>query len=386
MSRAYYNEFDKNAAAWLRELITAGLIAPGDVDERSIIDVFPSDLRGYTQCHFFAGIGVWSHALRKSGFSDDRSVWTGSCPCQPFSAAGDGLAFADERHLWPAFHHLIKECRPELVFGEQVASKDADAWVDLVQTDLEALDYAFGAVPFPAAGIGAPHLRDRLYWVADAESNRHERTGEFCESSRGHGAAYGGAIVGLAHPCCEGPQEQRREWDKPQGLAENFFFGGLVDDQLQQRPTGQSRSGPEHEALGRIESAATPSGLCGNRGLADSAGRLDERGIARPDQRPMAGSNGTMQTEHGSAGPTNGHWRDADWLYCRDGKWRPVEPGTFPLVDGTAKGMVRGSNHGLPINAESTGEGRVMRLRGYGNAINAIQAQIFIESFMEISQ
>jgi len=54
---AYYNENDPKIAAWLRELITAGLIAPGDVDERSICDVQGSDLQGYTQCHFFAGIG-----------------------------------------------------------------------------------------------------------------------------------------------------------------------------------------------------------------------------------------------------------------------------------------------------------------------------------------
>ena len=165
MSRAYYNEFDKYAAQWLRNLIAAGHIAPGDVDERDIRDVRPNDLRGYTQCHFFAGIGVWSYALRLAGWPDDRSVWTGSCPCQPFSAAGKGAGFADERHLWPAFHHLIKERRPSEIFGEQVASKDADSWIDLVQDNLEGMGYAFGAVPFPAAGVGAPHIRERLYWV-----------------------------------------------------------------------------------------------------------------------------------------------------------------------------------------------------------------------------
>lgn len=109
---AYYNEFDPYVAQWLRNLIEAGQIAPGIVDERSIEDVHPSDLRGFTQCHFFAGIGVWSYALRSAGWADDRPVWTGSCPCQPFSAAGKGSGFDDQRHLWPAFHHLIKECKP----------------------------------------------------------------------------------------------------------------------------------------------------------------------------------------------------------------------------------------------------------------------------------
>ena len=129
---AYFNEFDPKAAAWLRELIRRGHIAPGDVDERSIEDVTPADLAGYTQCHFFAGIGVWSYALRRAGWADDRPVWTGSCPCQPFSSAGKGAGFADERHLWPAFHHLIRECGPAVVFGEQVASKDGLGWLDLI--------------------------------------------------------------------------------------------------------------------------------------------------------------------------------------------------------------------------------------------------------------
>jgi len=114
---AYYNEFDPKAAAWIRELIKAGHVAPGDVDERSILDVTPNDLRGYTQCHFFAGIAVWSYALRAAGWPDDRPVWTGSVPCQPFSAAGKGGGFDDERHLWPAFHWLISQCRPPVVLG-----------------------------------------------------------------------------------------------------------------------------------------------------------------------------------------------------------------------------------------------------------------------------
>lgn len=172
---AYYNEYDKKTAAWLRELIRAGHIAPGIVDERSIEDVFPSDLRGFTQCHFFAGIGVWSYALRRAGWSDDRPVWTGSCPCQPFSASGKGVAFADKRHLWPAFNHLIQECKPTVVFGEQVASKNADDWVDLVCADLEAMGYAFGAVPFPSAGVGAPHIRDRTYWMAYSNMPNEQR-------------------------------------------------------------------------------------------------------------------------------------------------------------------------------------------------------------------
>ena len=138
---AYYNEIDPYAAQWLRNLIAAGRIAPGDVDERSIEDVAPYELEKYTQCHFFAGVGVWSYALKRAGWPDDRPAWTGSCPCQPFSSAGQGGRFDDERHLWPAWFHLIEQCRPSVVFGEQVASKNALDWLDLVQADLEGADY-----------------------------------------------------------------------------------------------------------------------------------------------------------------------------------------------------------------------------------------------------
>ena len=294
---AYYNEFDKFAAAWLRQLIKAGHIAPGIVDERSIEDVTPGDLAGFTQCHFFAGIGVWSYALRRAGWPDSRRVWTASCPCQPFSAAGQGVGFADERHLWPAFYHLASQCRPDAIYGEQVASKDAGPWIDLVHTDMEALGYAFGAVPFPSAGIGAPHIRDRLYWVADAQGER-----------RKNGEAYGGS--------------RRQIFTTPAA-----FVG--TGDRLP--INGMANSNNQHERPARHW----------------SQGFIDTRGSGEIDSTS-------------TTGPVNGFWRDADWLFCRDGKWRPVEPGTFPLVNGAAA--------------------RVGRLRGYGNAINAIQAQIFIEA------
>ena len=168
MAKAYYNEIDPYAAQWLRNLIDAGHIASGDVDTRSIVDVKASELTGYTQCHFFAGIGVWSHALRQSGWSDSRSVWTGSCPCQPFSVAGNGEGTNDERHLWPVWFELIKQCRPDVVFGEQVESAIKYGWLDLVQDDVEREDYSLGVAGIPAADIGAPHIRHRLYFVAQS--------------------------------------------------------------------------------------------------------------------------------------------------------------------------------------------------------------------------
>jgi DNA (cytosine-5)-methyltransferase 1 len=174
---AYYNEVDPYRAQWLRNLIDADMIAPGDVDERDIRDIRPDDVAGYTQCHFFAGIGVWSYALRLAGWPDDQAVWTGSPPCQSFSAAGRRTGFDDERHLWPAMHHLIGVCRPAVCFGEQVASPHGLAWMDVVQADLEASRYAVGAFDLSAAGVGAPHARQRLWYVADARGEGWREVG-----------------------------------------------------------------------------------------------------------------------------------------------------------------------------------------------------------------
>jgi len=189
--RAYYNEIEPYAAQWLRNLIAAGHIAPGDVDERSIVEVQPADLAGYTQCHFFAGVGVWSHALRSAGWDDARPVWTGSCPCQPFSTAlQKRKGTEDARHLWPHFFRLIRACQPVVCFGEQVASSDGLAWLDIVCSDLEAADYTVGAVDTCAAGFGAPHIRQRLYWVAHSGGAQRQGAGL---SSRVHaedGAAW----------------------------------------------------------------------------------------------------------------------------------------------------------------------------------------------------
>ncbi|AZQ31052.1 DNA cytosine methyltransferase [Klebsiella pneumoniae] len=339
---AYYNEIDPFAAQWLRNLIAAGHIAPGEVDERSIEDVTPDDLRGFTQCHFFAGIGVWSHSLRLAGWPDDKPVWTGSCPCQPFSAAGKGDGFADERHLWPHFFHLISERRPQHVFGEQVAAGNANAWFDLVQADLEGVGYAFGLVPFTSAGIGAPHIRERAYWVANADSVISDRDGDV----RSNG------------------------WDEH---SDGSHFNGMAN--------ANHRVSDEGETLRSGRDAVLDGSSTNRLGNANLAGL--ERYIR--DDSPAGWQRETGSTPstglHSRPLEVNGFWRDADWLLCRDGKWRPVEPGTFPLVDGAAARMGRVESGVAKVASGN----RVGRLKGYGNAINAQAAAAFIRAYMGVA-
>ena len=328
----YYNEFDPYAAQWLRNLIDAGHIAPGIVDERSIKDVKPADLEGYTQCHFFAGIGVWSHALRQSGWPDSRPVWTGSCPCQPFSAAGNGGGVTDERHLWPVWFNLIRECRPSVIFGEQVEAAVNHGWLDLVQTDLEGEDYACGAVGLPAGGVGAPHIRQRLWFVGHAASLR--QCGRVKDT---HGL-------------------------KPEmlGAGHKSIFGGLAD-------ADSGRHNGRATATGQQEGASTGLASGSTSGeLADTNGTRSAAWISEPNDGEKRNSgifdNGSGQKFSAGFRPEN-FWIDCDWLPCRDGKARPVEPGTFPLAHGATA--------------------RVGRLRAYGNAIVPQVAQAFIEAYLE---
>ena len=388
---AYYNEIDPKAAAWLRELIKQGHIAPGDVDERSISDVKPEDLFKYTQCHFFAGIGVWSYALRKSGWPDDRPVSTGSCPCQPFSSAGKRKGTSDERHLWPHWFHLISQCRPSDVFGEQVASKDGRAWFDTVQADMEALGFAVGAADLCAAGVGAPHIRQRLWFygrsgasghiadvkwreydqpesMADASDDRpqgrlpgwQDTQRQMVNGSTGRDSATQRMVytddTGRSEGC-EGSEAAR------QGRAALAANGTqrMADAEREQR-IGRRSGEAVHEpgAQQRTERLCDVDRMGDTKGIGRDEERADNRGRDVGNRTKGLAARPTGERSNNTAYPTNGYWRDADWLGCRDGKFRPVESGTFPLVNGAAA--------------------RVGRLRGYGNAIVAQVAQTFIEA------
>ena len=401
---AYYNEHDKYAAQWLRNLIAAGEIAPGVVDERDIRDIRPDELLGYTQCHFFAGIGGWSKALRLAGVSDDTCVWTGSCPCQPFSAAGAGAGFADERHLWPAWFHLISQCKPPKIFGEQVASPDALKWFDLVLPDLEASGYAVGVADICAASVGAPHIRQRLWFVADATSSRSGAG--LCDS--------GSAELGRFEPTndCGALALADSNINRCASLpvagihntqcdAESCRCADLVGNTISPRLEGHT--GNVDGASGRSQPVRPTAEAGGSNRLADAEReRVCAHGQGGPDCAPgtLQGIDGQRErlrtdpcasdNDHGAGpSPLNGFWRDADWLYCRDGKWRPVEPGLEPLVARLFEGMGCDSPSEIsPYRAIKDAEGksigqapwRVGMLRAYGNAIVPHVAAVFIEA------
>ena len=355
--RHYYNEFDPFAAAWLRELINDGLIPDGDIDTRSIVEVQPDDLIGYTQCHFFAGIGGWPLALQLAGWPADRPVFSGSCPCQPFSSAGKQQGESDARHLWPEFRRLIEVRRPICVLGEQVASRAGRTWLAAVRADLEGLGYAVGAADLCSASVGAPHIRQRLYFVADANDlGRRPGHGEASEA-RGKMGVWAGAVP-----------------------RDSGALGLLADTADTDRWGG---IGGTQEGIGPIEQRGL--GSSGDRavgGMGDTCGQglpeqQCERGAPPESREPCSG-----QAPVGAGAPSA--WADVVWLPCRDGKTRPVpaESVLQCMVDGVSDGVVPSGDprHGFPL-AQGV-QNRVGLLRGVGNAITPELAATFIRAYL----
>jgi DNA (cytosine-5)-methyltransferase 1 len=340
--RVYYNEWDEFAARWLGELMHDGLIPRGEIDRRSIVDVRPGDLEGFDQCHFFAGIGGWAYALELAGWRG-RRAWTGSCPCQPLSGAGQRKGHADERHLWPAFHNLIAECRPSTVFGEQVASDLGREWVAGIRADLEASRYAVGIADLTVAGVGAPHIRQRLWWVADANGRFSGDGGLQSGGQYGQLAQDGGTRDGMADAS-----------DRHGGGGERGAEAGIGKDRIGRR---RSSSGSEDGGMANADE--------GKRGrLANSESCQRNRASSErfeSDGEPQSGSAPNRQQRP---------WDNGILIRCLDGRSRRVpanekgepEPALFPLATGISN--------------------RVGTLRGAGNAINPWLAADFIRACM----
>lgn len=180
--------------------------------------------------------------------------------------------------------------------NEQIERAIAHGWLDDLQANMEAEGYAVGHCVLGAHSVGAPHIRQRLYWVADSKTTTRI------------GAEQGSN-------------------SKPYGRE----FGGLANTDIARAPESKHRK---------------------NIG-----------------ERSANGSFGSCAD-------------DIEWLYCRDNKYRPIKPGIQPLVNGVTGRVVYSSDPSAPINANATQEARVMRLKGYGNAIQAQTAIAFIKAYM----
>jgi DNA (cytosine-5)-methyltransferase 1 len=400
--RAYYNEHDPYAAQWLRNLMRSGAIPEGDVDERSIVDVSPDDVRGYRQCHWFAGIGGWPYALDLAGWGD-RPVWTGSCPCQPFSAAGKRKAGDDERHLWPAWLRLIRECRPDTIIGEQVEGAVGLGWLDRVFADLENEGYACGAAVLGAHSVGAPHIRQRLFWMADADgrgagNGQLQRGGQYRQQpqdGRDGGMADAGAPRRRALLGTVGTDG--RPEIEPDRHGNIDRLGHAIGAGLEERASLGRDDGPERATAERTGGDA--GGMANSIGAGHAAVQRGQPGevpdgwacVGTSDGPERGGSNSGMgnaasvgrnacrdnrdAAERIEVAPRiagASFWPSAEWLLCTDGKARRVPS----LISGIQPLAAR-----IPLAVDGLGPiSRVGTLRGAGNAICPQVAAEFIKA------
>ena len=326
----YYNEIDPYCIHWLDNLIDAGVIPKGVIDTRPIEEIDPYEIRGFTQYHFFAGLGGWSEALRLAGWPEDQPIITGSCPCQPFSCAGKGQGETDPRHLWPFFYKHIAELGIPVVVGEQVASNDGREWLDALRIDLERTGYVVGCADLPAAGVAAPHIRSRLFWMANTDNGGRQ---QYAPNTGRHGTLDQSS-----------KQIQQSSVDCVHGRMANSDSS-----------SGRNNKAGESESMdGERRSVDIGLGSIAS-GLGDASSTETER--LRSISIPLESEQETGRSSNAI------DWQGVKFIECSDGKARPVKPGICPLA------------HGIP--------GRVGQLRAYGNAIVPQVAAQFVRSAVQ---
>ena len=289
---------------------------------------------------------------------------------------------------------LIAESGPAVVFGEQVASKDGRQWLAGVRADLETLGYGVGAADLCAAGVGAPHIRQRLFWVADAgDAERRwwnqpeeehgaplhstDRCGvvgmadaETSERLRDDGAHDGGRrpsqVGGSGSSCwlpdaeCSPGSAERIDdaRERTPGETGNRAvvaesgdrYIGMAYTDGQRLVEHCQRDGEQEQREQQTSLGHDPSGFGAFRGMGDAS----RGGFAVGWNAPFAWSSGH---DIGASRP------GFEVVVCRDGKARRVAPGV-PLLA-----------YGIP--------GRVAQLRGLGNAIVPQVAAEFITAYLE---
>jgi len=335
----YFNDNEPFVCEWLRNLYPESV-----VDESDIESISSQNLQAFNQCHFFAGVGGWRYALELAGWPWWRKVWSGSCPCQPFSIAGEGKGTDDRRHAWPSFRKLIRKYLPATIFGEQVASPDGRRWLARVRFDLEEMGYAVGAADLCAASVAAPHARQRLFWVANAKAPGPQISGQ-----------------------CGTLEKEEIRRSRLQRFEQRAGDGKKLADSVGfvQR-TGSNVEGFEGSIRGRDSNRPVvnndspgPQGHDRDENRSDQPGRLKEN--------PFRSDRYTI-------------------VDCLDGKRRRVpcpESGIQPLAYGIPRAMGKGRAKNEKLVISSARTSRIGQIKGYGNAIVPELAAEFIRAFLE---
>ncbi len=421
----YYNDNDEKICTWTQAAIDAGVLPKGYLDVRDVKTVDPEFIKGFAQAHFFCGVGGWPLALEFAGVPNDFPIWTASLPCQALSCAGKRLGAKDKkRHLWPAFKKLVAKFLPAVIVGEQSASKAGRQWLAGVRADLEDLGYVVGAADLCAACagesgyqvsfgwkregedeednqegevhwdafedciVGAPHIRQRLYWgavrLADAGGMRFQ-DGRGSDVAACASTERGGAVGGVSDASvgrCHSGQGSRQAGHGKSQLASD---DGCPDCGLADDDAHRSAVEPPARLHDQGQPGDDPTRRGGDVGVADAyRGGTGQRPRNLPrdeGQHEERFKNG----DHASlTDGTDRHWSDFSIVACTDGKHRRVpESALQRLVDGSPACVdAMRAEDGFPLAQKGEVPNRTLLLKGIGNMIVPQLGAIFVQEFM----
>lgn len=294
-------------------------------------------------------------------------VISGGFPCQPFSVAGKRRGKDDDRYLWPEMLRVIEEIRPSWVVGENVAGIVSMA-LDTVLADLENLGYACRAFIIPAAGVCAPHRRDRCAIIASGAAAVENADCWRTESERD------GEIAADAESIRQ--QGQRNNWRQKRRTRFEAWQSERDSDVCNAPGTGlpdwtgskMGKSGQESESE-RSDRVSIPY--------------TDDRGgtLRRHGKLSATESTGKCRKDHTGGTPEYG-----------GGERRPAQPGLGGMADGVSGWLDRGMSvpgywqlepDGVPRIASGV-KSRTDRLKCLGNAVVPQQFYPIFKAIAEI--
>lgn len=222
-------------------------------------------------------------------------IITGGFPCQPYSLAGKRLGKEDERHLWPQMLRAIREVQPRWVVGENVSGlvNWSDGLVfEEVQTELEAEGYEVLAFVLPAAGVGAPHRRDRVWFVARSTSQSSERM-RFEQRSAGESqqGQFGGSCGGMGNWITADTSSNRRQRERQRialekGLQPRSESGWQLAGRLERFCHAGDAANPSNKRLQRGKEQGGAGGI-GQKSHKQPAGCVRPNWAEFPTQPPV---------------------------------------------------------------------------------------------------
>ena len=297
-----------------------------------------------------------------SGWRDDDIILTGGFPCQPYSQAGRRLGSEDERHLWPEMLRVISEVKPTYIVGENVyglVNWNEGMVFEEVCADLENLGYAVQPVLLPASGIGAPHHRMRVFFVANAIGNGHK-----------NGYSQTGGEVGCS---------------QPRGVQQSERVGGErnAPDTNSRRLEGATQEGRDCEyVIGQGFFGDAPDtisdGLCERKNTGDISENQGSMGGERGQLTDAVKTDGTERdaTDTGSEGLQGG---ELNRTYGESERQQSKSYGSiaelhqvsfwerFPSVEPTIRSRDDGFSHRL--DDITFPRWRIESIKAYGNAV-----------------